>query len=133
MENNKFDVLTYVIKERSTPPEYPDEAIFSNLYYTSLSTELRAIAGYREEQKRKRQNDNEWIKEESSKACDIRVINLDGLVSLLKNGKASCDAFFYNFEHEDGEFHFIAEFKRVNKQKLLELLSLAYNHKDSIY
>ena len=128
MENNKLNVLEYIIAEQSTPPEYPDEAIFSDIYHTSLHTSLRSIQGYPDRVKEKHRKDgfewfeNEWIKLESDKVCNIRVIDFDNLVSLLNSGKASCDAFFYNFECQTGEFHFISEFKRVDKQTLINLL-----------
>ena len=128
MENKKINVLEYIIAERSTPPEYLDEAIFSDLYHTSFHTSLRAIQGYPDRVKKEHQRDgfewfeNEWIRTESDKACNIRVIDFDNLVSLLDSGKASCDAFFYNFECQTGEFHFISEFKRADKQTLIRLL-----------
>lgn len=131
MENNKLNVLDRVISERSIPPEYPDEAVFSNLYHTSLSTALRAINGYPEEEKQRRQIANEWISEKSSKAHDIRVINFDRIVSFLTNGTTSCDALFYVFCHSDGQFHFLSEFKNVGKQEMLRLLKS--EERDCIY
>ena len=131
MENNKLDVLARVISERSAPPEYPDEAIFSDLYHTSLSTAIRAIDGFTGEEKRKRQSANEWISEKSSKACYIRVINFDRIVSFLTNGTTSCDALFYVFCHSNDQFHFLAEFKNIGKQEMLRLLKS--EDRDGIY
>ena len=134
MENNKLNVLDQVIQERSTLPEYPDELIFSNVYHASLSTRLRAIGGFSGEEKNKRQNANEWIHEKSHKACAVRAINFDRVADILNNGSTSCDAFFYNFCHNNNEFHFISEFKNTEnagKQELLRLLKREDN--DGIY
>lgn len=137
METNKLDVLAYVIDERFKSPEFPDEVVFSDLYHASLHTSLRAINGYPDRVKEEHRKDgsewaeNEWIREESSKSSDIHVIDFDNLVAVLSNGKASCDAFFYNYIHRDSELHFIAEFKNESKQKFLE--KLKDNDKDSLY
>ena len=134
MEKNKLNVLKHVIEERSVLPEYPDEAIFSNLYHTSFSTALRSINGYPDKEKSRRQNANEWIRETSSKACAVYVINFDRITDLLNNGSSSCDALFYNFCIQSGEFHFMSEFKNTEiagKQDLLRLLKC--DDQDSIY
>ena len=131
MGNNKLDVLAWIISERAAPPEYPDEAIFSDLYHTSLSTALRAIDGFTEEERKKRQFANEWIREKSSNANSVHTINFDQIVALLNNGKASCDALFYNFCHQPGKYHFLSEFKNTGKQDILRFLKS--DGEDSIY
>lgn len=137
METNKLDVLAYVIDERSKSPEFPDEVVFSDLYHASLHTSLRAINGYPDRVKEEHRkngsewSENEWIREESSKSSDIRVIDFDNLVAVLNNGKASCDAFFYNYYHNNSKLHFIAEFKNESKQIFLK--KLKGNDKDSLH
>lgn len=134
MENNKLNVLDYVIQERSTPPDYPDEMVFSNLYHTSFSTQLRAIGGYSVTERAKRTIANEWIHEQSRRSCAVRVINFDRVKDLLNNGSASCDALFYNYDLIYEGFHFISEFKnteRTGKQDLLRLLNR--DDQDGIY
>lgn len=134
MENNKLNVLDCVILERSTLYHYPDEMVFSNLYHTSFSTQLRALGGYSVKEQAKRTLANEWIHEQSRKSCAVRVINFDRVKDLLNNGSASCDALFYNYNLIDEGFHFISEFKnteRSGKQDLLRLLNC--NDQDGIY
>ena len=131
MENERFNVLACVANERVTLPEYPDEAVFSDLYHTSLSTALRAVEGYLDEEKRRRQDANEWIVEKSCKARNVCVINFDQVVKRLNNGRASCDAFFYNFYWQQGEYHFLCEFKNTGKQDFLRYLKS--DNEDSIY
>ena len=133
MENEKFNVLTQVISEHSIEFDYPDKAVFSNLYYASLVRSLQGMAGTPDTEKADWEQKNEWLKEESSKVCDIPVIDFDNLVTLQKNQKTSCDVFFYNFELIDNESHFLGEFKRVNKRTFLDLLNLPNEHEDSIF
>ena len=134
MENNKLNILDQAIRERLAPPVFPDEMVFSNLYHTSFSTQLRAIDGFPDKEKAKRINANEWIREKSRKACAIRVINFDRVKDILNNGSTSCDAFFYSFYPNNNEFHFITEFKNTEtygKQELLRLLNR--EDQDGIY
>ena len=140
MENNKFNVLSFVISQRSTFPEYEDELVFSDIYRVSFHTALRAIAGKTAKEKAPHMKngsewiENEWILEQSSKACDIRVINFDRVIDLLNNNSRSCDAFFYNFFHQTGDFHFIAEFKNTDQSGKRELLRLLNrDDQDGIY
>ena len=136
MESNKVELLKAVQNERGEASVYPDEVIFSNLYYVSFSHALRAIEGYiaagrSDEFVRDCRDANEWIAEKSPKVRDINVINFDGVVALLGNGSTSCDALFYNFNLTDGEFHFITEFKNTGKLELLRLLKS--DQRDGIY
>lgn len=128
MENDKFNVLEHVIKERDVVFEFPDEAIFSNVYYTSLIRSLQGMSKIPSYEIRNWENGNRWLIDTTSKVSEVPVINFDNLKRLLNkqrdgvdnNGQKSCDAFFYNFDHEDGEFHFIAEFKNTDKKKFIE-------------
>lgn len=133
MENEKFNVLAQVINERSFEFDYPDKAVFSNLYYTSLARSLQGMASTPDAEKADWEGKNEWLKAESSKVTDIPVIDFDNLVTLLDNRKTSCDVFFYNFGLMDNGFHFLGEFKRVNKRTFLDLLNLPNDHEDSIF
>ena len=84
MESNKVELLKAVQNERGEASVYPDEVIFSNLYYVSFSHALRAIEGYiaagrSDEFVRDCRDANEWITEKSSKVRDISVINCNGV------------------------------------------------------
>lgn len=128
MENDKFNVLEHVIKERDVSFEYPDEAIFSNVYYTSLIRSLQSMSNTPSYEISNWEKGNRWLIDTTSKASEIPVINFDNLKRLLSkqrhgldnNGQKSCDAFFYNFVHQDNEFHFIVEFKNTDKKKFIE-------------
>lgn len=133
MENKKLNILNQAIQERLVPPAYPDEMVFSNIYHTSFSTQLRAIGGFSDREQAKRIIANEWLHEKSRKTCAIRVINFDRVKELLNISSTSCDAFFYDF-FQKNDFHFITEFKnteRSGKQELLRLLNR--DDQDGIY
>ena len=128
MENEQFNVLEHVIKERDESFDFPDEAIFSNVYYTSLFRQLRGRSNVPAYEIKNWENGNRWLLNITSKAADIPVIAFDKLKSLLmkqrygvdNNGQKSCDAFFYNFDHQDNEFHFLAELKNTDKKRFID-------------
>lgn len=133
METQKkmINILDEVVKEKSSEPEYPDEVIVSNLYYVSLSFSLRSLAGMREDERKRKQEKNGWLENETKKIHDIQTLDFDNITKKLTNGKTSCDAFFYNFMCGEEEQHFLCELKNVDKKTILNLLN--DEGKDGVY
>lgn len=132
-------VLDRVKSEKMQTFDYPDEVIFSNLYFVSLSHSLRSFSNLPENLQKNWLQDNEWLRNESSSIEEIPVIDFDNITKALGNGKKSCDGLFYNFSPQEGEQHFLAELKNTGKRELLDLLKsddndgLFFKVSDSVY
>lgn len=120
---DKINVLEKIVEERNCKKEYLDENIFSNLYFSSLSTSLRALNGYKLDKRCEEEEKNRWLLSKSAKIKDINVINFDNVTRCLDNGRASCDIMFYNFSiGEENEYHFLGEVKNIGKQEMLKFI-----------
>lgn len=123
INTKEMNVLDEVMKECEQDFEYLDEKIASNIYYISLSHALRSLEGMEEHEKEQKRKNNSWLEEETRKIHDIFVLNFDGIVRKLANGKKSCDGFFYNFSSTEDRQHYLVELKNVDKQTMLKMLS----------
>ena len=118
-----LNVLNEVILEHEYFFQYEDERIASNVYLTSLSCALRKLASLEENGKRRALEKNQWLVKETDKAQEIPVLAFDRIAGKLSNGKRSCDMFFYNFQQEAEELHYLAELKNIDKKELLSMLA----------
>lgn len=123
--------------------EFPDEKIFSNIYYTSLSYSLRIMKSLDENNDEKineKKDMNEWIrvsegepetKEDVIKPEDICVINFDTMIKVMdvdKNNLCTVDALLLS--GDNGE-NVIIEFKNTSLKKIYGKYINA-THKDFI-
>lgn len=126
-----MNVLNEIAHEDTQTFSYPDEKIASNIYQISFSYALRALSGMNDDERTEKEKSNKWLECETDKVHDVPVLAFDNITRKLSNGKSSCDAFFYNFDPCDGEPHYLAELKNVNKKTVLSLLN--DDGKDGIY
>ena len=118
-----MNVLNEVMEEDTQKFCYPDEKIASNIYQISLSHPPRALAGVSENERIKREKSNEWLADETEKVHEVPILDFDNIIKKLSNGRHSCDGFFYNFEPNDGELHYLVEMKNVKgKKDMLKML-----------
>lgn len=127
-----MNVLNEVMEEDTQEFCYPDEKIASNIYQISLSYSPRALVGMSESERTKKEKSNEWLVNETAKVHEVPVLDFDNIVRKLLNGRCSCDGFFYNFEPNDDELHYLVEMKNVkSKRDMLKMLKEEGN--DGIY
>lgn len=117
-----INVLNEVKAEDKQAFAYLDEKIASNIYYCSLSTALRAIDNYSVAEREKRNKNNQWLLNETADIKNVPVLSFDNIIRKLNNGMKSCDAFFYCFTFEEGDRHFLVEFKNDSKSAASKLL-----------
>lgn len=123
-------VLDKVREEKEQDFKYPDEKIFSNLYYVSFSKSLKSLDGMKIEEKEKKCKENNWLLNESSKVQEVFVLDFDNITKALANEKKSCDGLFYNFELQKGQLHYLVEMKNTWKNGKKEILSLLKSEDD---
>ncbi len=126
-----MNVLDKVQGEKSQIFAYPDERIASNIYYISLSHALGSLAGMKEDEREQKAPKNEWLRKESLKIQTVPVLAFDNITKELSNEMKSCDGLFYNFALQEGEHHYLAEFKNTGKKELLSQLKSEDN--DGMY
>lgn len=126
-----MNVLNEVAQEDKQIFDYADEKIASDIYQVSLSYAERALDGMDVRERVLNKKKNKWLEQETDKVHQVFVLNFDNIVNKLKNGRSSCDAFFYNFHPNGDEYHYLAEMKNTNKKKIISLLN--DESKDGIY
>lgn len=82
--HEKYCILDAIAEQKESQNIFPDEYIFSNIYYASLSNSLRSISKRTEKEQLEINRKNDWLYTLTDKIYNIPVLDMDNLKNYYK-------------------------------------------------